>query len=87
MLIVGKKEKHTAIRNCSLAIRYKQLRGVVEESVGEQRLPPDLPPDDQLIAEGAVTIGTGRSDTAEKSAIKGEGSSSGKLVDDRRRSG
>lgn len=32
--------------------RFKQLWAIIEDSLGEKNLPPDLPPDDQLIAVG-----------------------------------
>lgn len=51
--------------------RYKQLRGIFEDSLGEGELPPDLPSDDKLIAAGAVAAGGRESDAEAQSALKG----------------
>lgn len=54
--------------------RYKQLRGIVEDAVGERELPPDLPSDDKLIAAGAaasVAAGAAAGDPEALAALKG----------------
>lgn len=51
--------------------RYKQLRGIFEDSLGESELPPDLPSDDKLVAAGAVASGGRESDSEAHSALKG----------------
>ncbi|CAN0331814.1 unnamed protein product [Ectocarpus sp. 12 AP-2014] len=58
------------LKNRALFDRYKQLRGILEDSLGVGELPPDLPSDDKLIAAGAVAAGGRESDTEAQSALK-----------------
>ncbi|CAN0004803.1 unnamed protein product, partial [Ectocarpus sp. 6 AP-2014] len=58
------------LKNRALFDRYKQLRGIFEDSLGEGELPPDLPSDDKLIAAGAVAVGGRESDAEAQSALK-----------------
>lgn len=54
--------------------RYKQLRGIVEDSIGVKELPADLPEDDQLIVAGAGAGAVGAPEAADEAseALKGE---------------
>lgn len=58
--------------------RYKQLQCLVEDSLGQEQVPPDLPPDDKLIAAGAAAAagvggaGTGAVDAEALAALKGK---------------
>lgn len=56
-----------------LCDRYEQLRGIVEDSLGAGDLPPDLPPDDKLIAAGAAAVvgDTAGPDAEAHAALKG----------------
>lgn len=51
--------------------RYKQLQGLVEDSLGQEKVPPDLPPDDKLIAAGGA-VGAGGARGAVDGAIDAE---------------
>ncbi|CBJ32464.1 conserved unknown protein [Ectocarpus siliculosus] len=62
--------KDAKLKNRALFDRYKQLRGIFEDSLGEGELPPDLPSDDKLIAAGAVAVGGRESDAEAQSALK-----------------
>lgn len=53
--------------------RYAQLRGILEDSLGADELPPDLPSDDKLVAAGAAASvgGVGGGDAEANAAMKG----------------
>lgn len=52
--------------------RYKELRGIVEDSVGAGELPPDLPSDHDLIAAGAAAVADQGPNAAEHTTLKGK---------------
>lgn len=43
----------------------------MEDSLGQEQVPTDLPPDDELIAAGAAAVGAGAADAEALAALKG----------------
>ncbi|CAN0228063.1 unnamed protein product, partial [Pylaiella littoralis] len=62
--------KDAELKNRALFDRYKQLQALVEDSLGQEQVPTDLPPDDELIAAGAAAVGAGAADAEALAALK-----------------